>query len=371
MPRRKTQKRKQRKTKRNFKKRGGVGSPRNPASKRKLDASVGSPGHIRKKSRTSRETSTATAYEREKEAEAVAEAAAAMAAPAEAAEAAAAMAAQRPVTINKPGPGHRTRNYRRPPSRTSSNSTPSLTSPSAIPEERRLVAAEAEEESNLEKIRQTRLSQELNDITEENNEKANELGMRHITVQPTNDDIHSIRLALSKEQNKGVRYDDELRARMAARNETKYQNRKNNTLRRNARNLAVGALGALAAAGRGLGNNRNVTQKNYRPSWEYGQRQIAPPAYMKPPFGKVITDEDDVGFWYQPNLKKNNITMDTFLELGIPDAVAEYKYAVAGVANEERKKMTKKERNKRRRKATRKKKREERRRRGEAGRAEL
>ena len=153
----------------------------------------------------------------------MAEAAAAMAAPAK--------AAQRHVTINKPGPGHRTRNYRRRPSRTSSDSIPSLTSPpspllalsAANPETR--VVAKANEELDLEKIRQTRLLQYLNDIGEQNNEKANELGMRHITVKPTNNDNPSIRVAIDEEQNKGVRYDDELRARMAARKETEYQSR--------------------------------------------------------------------------------------------------------------------------------------------------
>lgn len=366
MPRRKTQKRKQRKTKRNFKKRGGVGSPRNPASKRNLDASVGSPGHIRKKSRSSPNTSVVTAYGRNEQAEAVAEAAAAMAAPAK--------AAQRHVTINKPGPGHRTRTYRRRPSRTSSDSIPPLNSPppspllalsAANPETR--VVAKANEELDLEMIRRDRLLQDLNDIREQNNVKANKLSMRHITVQPKNYDNPSIRVAIDEEEKKGVRYDDKLRARK----ETEYQSRFNNTLRRNARNVAVGALVAAAAAGRGWRDNTNVTQKNYRPSWEYGQRQIAPPAYMKPPFGKVITDESNFDYWHQPYADEGNVTIDTFLESGIPDAVAEYKYAVKGLANKEQKKMSKKERNKRRRKATRKKKRKERRRRDEAGRREL
>ena len=118
-------------------------------------------------------------------------------------------------------------------------------------------------------------------------------------------------------------------------------------------------------------NNRNVTPKNYRPSRDYGKNLLAAPAYMKPPYGRVIANEDDVRFWYQPYADEGNVTIDTFLELGIPDAVREYKYAVKRVADKEQKKMTKKERNKRRRKDTRKKKREERRRRGEAGRAEL
>ena len=219
-----------RKTKRNLKKRGGVVSPRKRASKDRPDDSLGTRDHIRKKSRSSYDTSAVTAYGRNEQAEAVAEAAAAMAAPAK--------AAQRHVTINKPGPGHRTRNYRRRPSRTSSDSIPSLTSPpspllalsAANPETR--VVAKANEELDLEKIRQTRLLQYLNDIGEQNNEKANELGMRHITVKPTNNDNPSIRVAIDEEQNKGVRYDDELRARMAARKETEYQSRFNNTLRR-------------------------------------------------------------------------------------------------------------------------------------------
>tara|TARA_Y100000992_G_C21273331_1_gene498311 strand:- start:1229 stop:2503 length:1275 start_codon:yes stop_codon:yes gene_type:complete len=71
MPRRKTQKRKQRKTKRNFKKRGGVGSPSN---KRPPSPSLRIPGPARKKSRTSRQTTAVTAEEQEKEAQAVAEA---------------------------------------------------------------------------------------------------------------------------------------------------------------------------------------------------------------------------------------------------------------------------------------------------------
>ena len=58
MPRRKTQKRKQRKTKRNFKKRGGVGSS---SKKRRPSPSLGTRGHIRKKSRTSRQTYAVTA----------------------------------------------------------------------------------------------------------------------------------------------------------------------------------------------------------------------------------------------------------------------------------------------------------------------
>jgi rubrerythrin len=377
MPRRKTQKRKQRKTKRNFKKRGGVGSSPNPESKRKLDASVGSPGHIRKKSRTSRQTPAVTAEGQEVDegsARANEQEAGAVA------EAAPAAAAQRHVAIKKPDPRHRYRNYRvRSPQDRSSNSIPSLTSPpshlalvaspSTIPEERRLVAAN-EEVEDLEKIRQTRLLQDLNDIREQNNEKANELGMRHITVQPKNNDNPSIRVAIDEEEKKGVRYDDELRARMAAHKETEYQSRFNNTLRRNARNVAVGALAAAAAAGRGWRDNTNVTQKNYH-NWDHGKNLLAAPAYMKPPYGKVITDEDDVRFWYQPYVDEGNVTFDTFLESGIHDAVAHYKNAVKEVANKEQKKMTKKKRNKRRRKATRKKKRKKRRRRAEAGRAEL
>ena len=223
----------------------------------------------------------------------------------------------------------------------------------------------------MEKIRQTRLLQYLNDIGEQNNEKANELGMRHITVKPTNNDNPSIRVAIDEEQNKGVRYDDELRARMAARKETEYQSRFNNTLRRNARNVAVGALAAAAAAGRGWRDNTNVTQKNYRPSWDHGQNLLAAPAYMKPPYGLVITDKRNPDFYRQPYLVNNNMTMDHFLESGMPDALAHYENAVAEAANKEREKKTKKKRNKRRRKATRKKKRKKRRRRAEAGRAEL
>ncbi len=94
MPRRKTQKRKQRNTKRNFKKRGGVGSSSN---KRSRSPSHRIPEPARKKSRTSRQTSAVTAegqevdegsaraneqeaeaVANEQEAEAVAEAAAAM-----------------------------------------------------------------------------------------------------------------------------------------------------------------------------------------------------------------------------------------------------------------------------------------------------
>ena len=47
-----------RKTKRNFKKRGGVGSS---SKKRRPSPSLGTRGHIRKKSRTSRQTYAVTA----------------------------------------------------------------------------------------------------------------------------------------------------------------------------------------------------------------------------------------------------------------------------------------------------------------------
>ena len=92
---------------------------------------------------------------------------------------------------------------------------------------------------------------------------------------------------------------------------------------------------------------------------------------MKPPYGLVITDKRNPDFYRQPYLDNNNMTMDKFLESGMPDALAHYENAVAEAANKEREKMTKKKRKKRRRKATRKKKRKKRRRRAEAGRAEL
>ena len=281
MPRRKTQKRKQRKTKRNFKKRGGVGSKKTPLPPR--SPSLREAGPSRKRSRTSYVTQ---------------EDAAANVARLEAAQALADLAL--PKVLYK--------------SKSNSRLTPSSSSPPSLNE-----------------VRLIELKKKLILLNEANRDKAGLLGLRRPRKVnlPTGITGDELRTMIAIETMVANNFDTHASEQNSRRKKNENKKAQQHTFKRGMKNVTRGLLPMALAAGAA----RKFTRNKYVPNHRLSQLQIGPPdnreILMQPPFVDMTLDQTDPMYWNQAGISYLNLQGDRNDYLGMDKSVGDYHTAIA------------------------------------------